>query len=190
MSEKNLTEEISENLKAAGLLPIPVQTLNEDAESSRYFEGEFNEFVEAAKALGAKAVFVDTLYLEEEEFFYDSGIDDEEYYDDDEDFEDEEDAEESEGDEEDDDPIYPEDLDGLDLSLLRPELAKFQKRIGEPCGVRLTLPGADHLEVEIFAEWYDEFAELVDDASCEIEEDPEAALKVIEKNSDEVNGAV
>ncbi len=186
---KSLLEEITANLKKAGLLSIPVQTLNEDMESSRYFEGDFKEFIAAAKALGAKAVFVDTLYLEEEEFYYDSGIDDEEYFDDC----DEEECEVIDANDEDKEDatlLYPEDLHGLDLGLLRPELAKYEKYVGEPCGVRLTIPGADHLEVEIFAEWYDQFAEIVDEASYAIEVNPEEALKVIEKNSDEVNGVV
>lgn len=183
---KSLVDEICGNLKKAGFLAIPVQTLNEEAEASRYFEGDFKEFVAAAKSLGAKSIFVDTLYLEEEEFFYDCGYDPEE-------FDDEEEEEctcKAEGKEckcVADYTLYPEDLNGLDLSLLRPEIAKYEKYLGEPCGVRLTVPGADHLEVEIFAEWYDDFAELVDDASCEIEEDPEEALKIIEKNSDEIN---
>jgi hypothetical protein len=73
--------------------------------------------------------------------------------------------------------IDPEDLDGMDLSLLRPEIADFDKYIGDECGVRLTIPGVDHLEVEVFTDWYDKFAELVDDASESIEIDPAAALK-------------
>ena len=76
--------------------------------------------------------------------------------------------------------LEPEDLEGLDLSLLRPEIAKFLDRVGESCGVRLTVPGVDHLEVEIFADWYDEFAELVDEASEIIEEDPNGALEQVE----------
>ena len=76
--------------------------------------------------------------------------------------------------------MEPEDLDGLDLSLLRPEIAKFQDRIGESCGVRLTVPGVDHLEVELFADWYDQFAELVDEASDIIETDPSGALADME----------
>ena len=71
----------------------------------------------------------------------------------------------------------PEDLDGLDLTLLKPQMAKFLDRIGEACGARLTVPGVDHLEVEIFADWYDEFAELVDEASEAIEIDPTDALR-------------
>jgi hypothetical protein len=34
--------------------------------------------------------------------------------------------------------------------------------------------------VEIFADWYDKFAELVDEASEIIEEDPNGALEAIE----------
>ena len=73
--------------------------------------------------------------------------------------------------------LEPEDLDGLDLSLLKPEIAKYVERVGESCGVRLTVPGVDHLEIEIFADWYDKFAELVDEASEIIEEDPVGALE-------------
>ena len=52
-----------------------------------------------------------------------------------------------------------------------------EDRIGEACGARLTVPGGDHLEVEIFADWYDDFAELVDEASEAIEIDPTDALR-------------
>lgn len=195
-NQKSVTDLVCDLIKKQKLLPIPVQTLNEEAEATRYFGGDLKEFLAAAKTLGAKGIFVETLYLEDDEFYYDSGIDDEEYL-----------AMNSNINEEcscgenckckkdkkskngstgkDDDKVdgvllEPEDLDGLDLSLLRPEIAKFLDRVGECCGVRLTVPGADHLEVEIFADWYDEFAELVDEASEIIEEDPNGALEEVE----------
>ncbi|MFA6341745.1 MAG: hypothetical protein WCX75_02700 [Fibrobacteraceae bacterium] len=210
--EKSLpiSEEVSENLKKHGFLPIPVQTLNEETEASRYFGGTFTDFLEAAKVLNAKGIYVETLYLEEDEFFYDSGVEDEEdddcdcgcSCDDDEECDcgddckcgckDEEKVEEKceckdeaakEAVADEDDAVWidPEDLDGMDLSLLRPEIAAFDQYIGEECGVRLTVPGVDHLEVEVFTDWYDKFAELVDDASESIEIDPAAALKEMQE---------
>ena len=195
--KKSISDEICENIQKHGFLPIPVQTLNEEAEASRYFAGTFSEFLEAAKALNAKGIFVETLYLDEDEFYYDSGIeeddDEDDYYYDcdcdcdcdcdesectDEDLE-KSDCECSEDDSDEGDEnvwIDPEDLDGLDLSLLRPEIANYQDRIGESCGVRLTIPGVDHVEVEIFAEWYNTFAEMIDNAYEAIEIDPAAAL--------------
>ncbi|MEE1067204.1 MAG: hypothetical protein UH678_01765 [Fibrobacteraceae bacterium] len=207
--KKSVAEEISENLKAHGLMPIPVQTLNEEAEASRYFAGTFDEFIDAAKILGAKGIFVEALYLEEDEFYYNSGIEEDDCCDCcdccDCDCECDDDCCCKDKSEEDcccknseekcccedskedcecscDDELFPEDLDGLDLSLFRPEIAKYEQYIGECCGVRLVVPGPDHLEVEIFAEWFDEFATLVDEASAEIEEDPAKVLEVIEKN--------
>ena len=201
-NEKSVTDLVCEHIKKQKLLPIPVQTLNEEAEATRYFGGDLKEFLAAAKTLGAKGIFVETLYLEDDEFYYDSGIDDEEYL-----AMNGADASCACGCGEnceckkkdkkskkgstssptgkDDDKVdavllEPEDLDGLDLSLLRPGIAKFLDRIGECCGVRLTVPGVDHLEVEIFADWYDEFAELVDEASEIIEEDPNGALEEVE----------
>ena len=201
--KKTVSDEICENIQKHGFLPIPVQTLNEDAEASRYFAGTFEEFLEAAKALNAKGIFVETLYLDEDEFYYDSGIeeddDEDDYYYDcdcdcdcdcdesectDEDLE-KSDCECSEDDSDEGDEnvwIDPEDLDGLDLSLLRPEVANYQDRIGESCGVRLTIPGVDHVEVEIFAEWYNTFAEMIDDAYEAIELDPAAALEEMKAN--------
>ena len=61
------------------------------------------------------------------------------------------------------------------------ELDKYNERVGDECGVRLTLPGPDHLQVEIFTDWYNDFASLVDDASEEIELDPKAALEKMQK---------
>ena len=194
-NNKSITDIVCDHIKKQKLLPIPVQTLNEEAETTRYFGGDLKEFLAAAKNLGAKGIFVETLYLEDDEFYYDSGMDDEEYLAtfnnnccDDEctcgkckDKKGKKNVKiEEEEEEEDGVWLEPEDLDGLDLSLLRPEIAKFQDRIGESCGVRLTVPGVDHLEVELFADWYDQFAELVDEASDIIETDPSGALADME----------
>ena len=185
MAKKSIIDEICDYIKKQKLSPIPVQTLNEEAESTRYFGGDLKEFIAAAKTLGAKGIFVETLYLEDDEFYYDSGMDDDEYM-----------AlygndcccdgeckcgkgKKKKDDDSDVDGVWfePEDLDGLDLTLLKPQMAKYLDRIGEACGARLTVPGVDHLEVEIFADWYDKFAELVDEASEAIEVDPTDALR-------------
>ncbi len=197
-NQKSISEQVADLIKKAKLLPIPVQTLNEEAEATRYFGGDLKEFLAAAKTLGAKGIFIETLYLEDDEFFYDSGIDDEEYLamngadsncgcccGEDckcgcKDNKKSKKAKNVEDDEEDGVWLEPEDLDGLDLTLLKPEMAKYMERVGEACGVRLTVPGCDHLEVEIFTDWYDKFAELVDEASEIIEEDPNGALEGIE----------
>ena len=192
--QKSISDEICDYLKKQKLSPIPVQTLNEDMETTRYFGGDLKEFIAAAKTLGAKGIFVETLYLEEDEFYYDSGMDDEEYmalYGNEEccdgqckcgKCEDKKSKKKAKDDDSDVDAVYfePEDLDGLDLTLLKPQMAKYLDRVGEACGARLTVPGVDHLEVEIFADWYDEFAELVDEASEIIEEDPNGALEQVE----------
>ena len=187
--KKSITDEICDYLKKQKLSPIPVQTLNEDAETTRYFGGDLKEFIAAAKLLGAKGIFVEELYLEDDEFYYDSGMDDDEYmalYGNENvecqcggDCKCKKGKKKAKDDDSDVDAVYfePEDLDGLDLTLLKPQMAKFLDRIGEACGARLTVPGVDHLEVEIFADWYDEFAELVDEASEAIEIDPTDALR-------------
>ena len=186
---KSITDIVCDYLKKQKLSPIPVQTLNEEVEATRYFGGDLKEFITAAKTLGAKGVFVETLYLEEDEFFYDSGMDDEEYmalYGNDDCCDGQctcgkckdKKGKKAKDDDSDVDGVWfePEDLDGLDLTLLKPQMAKYLDRIGEACGVRLTVPGVDHLEVELFADWYDEFAELVDEASEAIEVNPNDAL--------------
>ena len=187
--QKSITDEICDYLKKQKLSPIPVQTLNEEAEATRYFGGDLKEFIAAAKTLGAKGIFVEELYLEDDEFYYDSGMDDDEYmalYGNENieckcegDCKCGKKGKKAKDDDSDVDAVYfePEDLDGLDLTLLKPQMAKFLDRIGEACGARLTVPGVDHLEVEIFADWYDEFAELVDEASEAIEIDPTDALR-------------
>ena len=188
---KSISEIICDYIKKQKLSPIPVQTLNEEAASTRYFGGDLKEFIAAAKTLGAKGIFVEELYLEDDEFYYDSGMDDEEYmalYGNDDcncgcdcKCKDKK-GKKVKDDDSDVDGVWfePEDLDGLDLTLLKPQMAKYIDRIGECCGARLTVPGVDRLEVEIFADWYDKFAELVDEASEIIEEDPNGALEAIE----------
>lgn len=207
--QKSISDEVCAYISKQKLLPIPVQTLNEEVEATRYFGGDLKEFIEAAKSLGAKSIFVETLYLEEDEFFYDSGMDDEEYLetygadcncgcqcgccceDKAEKKADKKSKKAAKVEEEEEDGVWlePEDLDGLDLSLLKPEIASYMDRIGESCGVRLTVPGVDHLEVEIFADWYDEFAELVDEASEIIEDDPVGALEEMQAAFDEAEAA-
>lgn len=210
--QKSISDEVCAYISKQKLLPIPVQTLNEEVEATRYFGGDLKEFIAAAKSLNAKSIFVETLYLEEDEFFYDSGIDDEEYLEMNgasdcncgcccgedckcgkEDKKSKKSSKKDEDIEEDGVWLEPEDLDGLDLTLLKPEMVKYMDRIGESCGVRLTVPGVDHLEVEIFADWYDEFAELVDEASEIIEEDPVGALEdmqaAFEKAEEEAEAA-
>ena len=192
---KSISEIICDYIKKQKLSPIPVQTLNEEAASTRYFGGDLKEFIAAAKTLGAKGIFVEELYLEDDEFYYDSGMDDEEYmalYGNDDcccdgqckcgKCSDKKGKKAKDDDDSDVDGVWfePEDLDGLDLTLLKPQMAKYIDRIGECCGARLTVPGVDRLEVEIFADWYDKFAELVDEASEIIEEDPNGALEAIE----------
>ena len=188
---KSISEIICDYIKKQKLSPIPVQTLNEEAASTRYFGGDLKEFIAAAKTLGAKGIFVEELYLEDDEFYYDSGMDDEEYmalYGNDDcncgcdcKCKDKK-GKKAKDDDSDVDGVWfePEDLDGLDLTLLKPQMAKYIDRIGECCGARLTVPGVDRLEVEIFADWYDKFAELVDEASEISEEDPNGALEAIE----------
>ena len=204
MSEKSISEQISENLRNRGFVPVPVQVLNDEATPVRYFTGDFDAFVEAAQALGAKAIFIEPLHLEDDEFYYDAGIeDDADDFDDScecegecdedcdchheetaEDVADEKSEEAVEGEEDETAGVWldPEDLDGMDLTLLNPELDDYLERVGEECGVRLTLPGPDRVEVEIFTDWYDKFAELVDGAIDEIETDPAEALKKIKDN--------
>ena len=194
---KSISEIICDYIKKQKLSPIPVQTLNEEASSTRYFGGDLKEFIAAAKTLGAKGIFVEELYLEDDEFYYDSGMDDEEYmalYGNDDcncgcdckcasaSSATNKKGKKAKDDDSDVDGVWfePEDLDGLDLTLLKPQMAKYIDRIGECCGARLTVPGVDRLEVEIFADWYDKFAELVDEASEIIEEDPNGALEAIE----------
>ena len=192
---KSISEIICDYIKKQKLSPIPVQTLNEEAASTRHFGGDLKEFIAAAKTLGAKGIFVEELYLEDDEFYYDSGMDDEEYmalYGNDDcccdgqckcgKSEGKKGKKAKDDDDSDVDGVWfePEDLDGLDLTLLKPQMAKYIDRIGECCGARLTVPGVDRLEVEIFADWYDKFAELVDEASEIIEEDPNGALEAIE----------
>ncbi len=213
-NENTMADNVSKTLKDAGLYPIAIHSLNENNET-RYFAGSLEEFIEAAKALGAKAIFTEELFLEEEEFYYKSAAAEDEDCDCgcgcccdgdccdcdcDDDCEckcecGEESAESEtcqcedvEGDDDSDVDaiaITAEDLDGLDLSLLRPEISKYDEYVGSCCGVRLIVPGVDHLETEIFAEWYEDFAELVDEASEELEADPEKALGVIEERSEE-----
>ena len=180
MSEepKSISEEICDQIREVGFLPIPFRSIIDDETIPRYFTGELSDFFKAAKVLGAGGIFIETLYLEEDEFYYDSGFENEEDTEDEKQSDDDEKAEESDDIENLVDPV---DLNGVDLSLLHPEIADYQSRIGESCGVRLVIPGADNLETEIFADWYNEFIDFIDDASDQIETDPSGVIEKIKK---------
>ena len=166
--QKSITDEICDYLKKQKLSPIPVQTLNEDAETTRYFGGDLKEFIAAAKLLGAKGIFVEELYLEDDEFYYDSGMDDDEYmalYGNENvecqcggDCKCKKGKKKAKDDDSDVDAVYfePEDLDGLDLTLLKPQMAKYLDRIGErPAAVASAKPAAhaSRFQVSTTSKW-------------------------------------
>ena len=64
-NNQSITDVVCDYITKQKLSPIPVQTLNEEAETTRYFGGELKEFIAAAKTLGAKGIFVETLYKED-----------------------------------------------------------------------------------------------------------------------------
>lgn len=183
-SNKTFSQTVLNKINNAGLLAIPVNVLNELEAPSRLFLGKLSDFLTAAKTLEAKAVFVEALFLEEDEFTYQA----ETCYDPD--LEELLPALEHEADENAESEAEPEysaiwvdaeDLDGFDLTMVDNRLAKYRDRIGQECGLRLALPGIDRLELEVYNEWYQKFAEIADKATERIESDPGAVLEKFQK---------
>lgn len=191
-NKQSIIDEVSKNISEHGFLPIPVELLNDEMLATRYYTGDFAGFIQSAKALGAKAIFVEALYLESDEFFYESPYSFDDFDEECDDLDEFEDADEDdcEGCEDcdckdnDDTLVVDEsDFDGYDLSLIDKRIADYFEYLGEICGVRLTIPGVDNVQLGVFTDWYNEFSELVEEVCEFIELTPNEAYKQIEENS-------
>ena len=103
-------------IQKAGMIPVLI-TQEGDAEVTiNYFEGDLDQFLVTAKAIGATTVFVQDSILEDWLFLYNP---------------DESDDEEEEGDSEDE----------VDIAALSPALAKYKKYLGKNYRFHLAAKG-------------------------------------------------
>lgn len=136
------TAELKKLATEQGLHPVLVR-LPEDkdeSESVARFQGTLDEFWVAAKALGAKAVFLEVLRMDESDFERDVSDEDVPRID-----------------EEDDDSG---DDGTLDLVKAVPAISRFRKYVGKDCAfILIAKGGVDEIGLMLTEPWWDEFQE-------------------------------
>jgi hypothetical protein len=120
-------------IKKAGLIPVPVILQDaEDGDSIAFFEGDLEQFLVTAKAIGSSVVFVQDDPFQAEDFEYSP----------DEDEDGDEDAEDS----------Y------IDLTTVSTALAKFKKYLGQNYSFCLVAKGGiDDLRLIVDQNWVKDF---------------------------------
>ena len=144
--------ELFQQLAAADLFPIPVDDGidNRDLKGMR-FVGDTARFIEAAKALGNRCVFVASRVLLAADFEYD-------------------DEDRRSG-----DPPATDIPNAIDLLTIRPKLGEFKPHLGRDCGHRAWVR-VDHTTLEhvILLPWWERLVELREEAIAAIIEDRDA----------------
>lgn len=146
--------------------PIRIEgEADKDDYSGDIFIGALDEFFLAAKALGAKTIFLVSSSLEEDDFIYTNEFDDT-----DELHEDEVDAEE----ETDSDEFS----DEVDLTVALPSLSEFKKYLTKEYAFILTAKGGSN-ELSFYheEEWWKTFESQREEAIEKVDEDREAIVK-------------
>jgi hypothetical protein len=139
--------ELIQSLSAADLYPIPVEG-DIDAERIRglSFLGDLNGFIQAAKALNVRCVFIASRVMEESDFFYHEDPAKLSYA----------------ATRQRTLPTGPIDLgDNIDLREIDPSLNEFKAHLGDECGFKLTVHSSTTiLQYVLLLEWWQEFSEL------------------------------
>lgn len=144
--------ELFQQLASAGLFPIPVdEGIGKRDSRGMRFVGDTAGFVEAAKALGSRCVFVASRTLVEADFMY-SGRDDR--------F---------------DDPPIAGESGAVDLLTTHPQMVDFKSHLGQHCGHRVWV-GVDHTALEhlILSPWWDRLTELREQAIATVLQERDA----------------
>ncbi len=141
-------------LAAADLHPIPVEgAIDRESIRGLCFVGNLEAFIQAAKALNARCVFVASRTLQEMDFLYqEDGADSGRRY-------------AAAGRRE------PQEDLGVDVDLrgVESSLNEFKERLGSECGYRLAVHSpTERLEYVLHLEWWKRFSELRDGAVAKI----------------------
>lgn len=147
-------ESVVASVRERGLVPVKLQVdpANDD---DRFwpFDGTLDEFLDVAKAMGSKAVYLVPYTFDKDLLEFTS---------DDEDTDDEsEDSEYDDDDEEGDGEGGVDSSPCIDLVDVEPRLSAFTARVGEQfCISFVALTGEADLHFELYAPWYEEFSAL------------------------------
>jgi hypothetical protein len=132
--------ELKEQILKNGLYPIPVCMPADDSSRPR-FEGTLDEFWAAAKALGAKAVFLEIRQMDESDFEQELSS-----------------KHVPRIDEDDDDDSFDGQTYTVDLEQTSPSISKFRKYVGKDCAFVIIAKGEfAELDFLITESWWDEF---------------------------------
>ncbi len=147
-----------------------------DDYSGDIFIGTLDEFFLAAKALGAKTIFLVSSSLDEDDFIYTNEFDDadELSYEDEEDVEEETDSDEF--------------SDEVDLTVALPSLSEFKKYLTkEYAFILIAKGGSNELSFYHEEEWWKTFESQREEAIEKVDEDREAIVKKMLKQQAENN---
>jgi hypothetical protein len=130
--------ELLQLLSSAGLHPITVEGgIEREDVRGMLFLGDTLGFIETAKVLGSRCVFLTSKVLQEADFSYED--DSRRFF--------------SPGDSEDTGPV--------DLTALEPALLEYKKHVGQHCGFRMWVPAQNTtLEFVFPLPWWEPFSEL------------------------------
>lgn len=146
-------KELFQLLITEGLYPIPVnEGIDEQDATGLQFAGDTNGFIEAAKSLSIRCVFVATRKLTEDDFIYTGGP------------------------RRFNAPRHGIEEKKVKLVAIRPDFDEYKKHIGSDCGHRLWI-GVDRTQLEHFIRfpWWDRFAKLREETIEIIEDEQENA---------------
>lgn len=148
--------------------------------SGDIFIGALDEFFLAAKALGAKTIFLTSSSLDEDDFMYPNESDDAE----DQSFEDQG---EREGEDDDETETDSDEFgDKVDLTVALPSLSEFKKYLTKEYAFILTAKGGSN-ELSFYheEEWWKTFESQREDAIEKVDEDREAIVEKMLKQQAE-----
>jgi len=168
------SKELMEKLTSKELFPIRVEGDADKEESEGLsFIGDFDEFLEAAKTLNTRVVFIVTRILQDSDFMYEvegpSFNEDNSFNDDDE--------EDFDYKNEDEEPkeIY--------LPTIVPSISEYKNYIGKECVFKLWLRSESCiLDFYIYESWWNNFEELREKAIEKIEEDEYKIMQRVEES--------
>lgn len=157
-------EQLTDQLIAAGLFPIRIEEFSIKGETDGLtFVGGLDEFVKAAKAMGANIVFIASNTLKEDDFWRDVDLSD--------DFEDDEVSADNE------------EMGKVYLPTILPELDKYVARIGEDGIFKVSVwtKSGPPLSLYLKEIWLMEFLELLEKAVEKVEAEQQSVLAEVER---------
>jgi len=137
-------------VQQAGMVAVPiiVEEDEDDYLTRNFFEGDLDQFLATAKAIGTVAVFIEEIVLDDDFFLY------------------------TPGENESSDDLLGGELFEVDLTTVSPDLAKYKKYLGQNYSFWLTAKGGvDDLWFILEQDWVKEFQKELERAEAKADLD-------------------